>query len=417
VADPVVRAERLGKRYSIGARLVRRPTLREALAGLPGRSWRAILRRAPGRLAAETDLWAVRDLTFALQRGEILGILGANGCGKTTVLRMASGITEPTEGWIATRGRVATLLEVGAGFHPDLTGRENVLLSGIVLGMRAAAVRRRFDEIVEFAGVSRLIDTPVKHYSSGMYVRLAFSVAAHLEADILLVDEVVAVGDLEFQEKCLARMGAARDEGRSVILVTHSVSALRRLCTRALLLENGRLAFEGSADGAARRYEGRSTPGRRSPQSVVKLPGGTPDAAGRGIELRIFDDLGAPVASIPAGPPWRLRLEFELDRAMPDVLAALTLGRVDGTTVLSLLSARSALDRGRYQADFRCEVPLTPTDIVIGVELWSGDRPIYRAEDAAVVEITEAEPPRALPVRRGFVLGTGVAEIRSLDGP
>src|SRR5262249_14989492 len=163
------------------------------------------------------------------------------GSGKSTLLRLASGITHPTAGWIATRGRVTTLLDVGVAFHPDLTGRENVLLGGIILGMRAAQVRRQLDDIVDFAGVQRFVDTPVKHYSSGMYMRLAFAVAAHLDADVLLVDEVLAVGDLVFQERCLERINRLRERGRTVLLVTHSMAALRRLCSRALLLEGGRL--------------------------------------------------------------------------------------------------------------------------------------------------------------------------------
>jgi lipopolysaccharide transport system ATP-binding protein len=200
------------------------------------------------------DVWALRDVAFAVARGEVLGIVGPNGSGKTTLLSVVTGITEPTTGWLATRGRVASLLAVGAGFHPDLTGRDNVLLNGIVLGMRAAEVRRRFDAIVAFAGVERFIDTPVKRYSDGMAMRLAFAVALHLEPDIVLVDEGLAISDVAFREQILATLEAARDAGRAILLVSHDLAMVRRLCTRVLRLEAGRAVDVGPAAEVLGRY-------------------------------------------------------------------------------------------------------------------------------------------------------------------
>jgi len=200
-------------------------------------------------------VWSLRDINFSVNQGEILGIIGRNGAGKSTLLKILSRVTGPTTGNIKMRGRVASLLEVGTGFHPELTGRENVFLNGAILGMTKNEIKRKFDEIVDFSGVERYIDTPVKRYSSGMYVRLAFGVAAHLEPEILIIDEVLAVGDAEFQKKCLGKMKEVRDkEGRTVLFVSHNMAAVKSLCSKAILLERGKLAFEGSTDNAISRY-------------------------------------------------------------------------------------------------------------------------------------------------------------------
>src|SRR5438445_131149 len=228
-------------------------SLRESLSEGTSR----LVKRALGRLtpgASVEEFWALRKVTFELEQGERLGIIGRNGAGKSTLLKLLSRITEPTEGRIEIRGRVSSLLEVGTGFHPELTGRENIFLNGTILGMSSREIRRRFDEIVAFAGIERFLDTPVKRYSSGMYVRLAFAVAAHLEPDILIVDEVLAVGDAQFQRRCLGRMEQLSDSGRTVIFVTHNMDALVALCTRGILLNQGTIAFKGTAAQARERY-------------------------------------------------------------------------------------------------------------------------------------------------------------------
>jgi lipopolysaccharide transport system ATP-binding protein len=229
-------------------------TLREALSEHVRARLRRVLRGTRPAARLDEEFWALKDVSFALQQGQRLGIIGRNGAGKSTLLKLLSRITEPTEGKIEIRGRVSSLLEVGTGFHPELTGRENIYLNGAILGMSVRDIRRRFDEIVAFAEISRFLDTPVKRYSSGMYVRLAFSVAAHLEPDILVVDEVLAVGDAQFQRKCLGRMESAGKEGRTVIFVSHNLSAVENLCPESMLLESGMKIAAGPSRDVIRKY-------------------------------------------------------------------------------------------------------------------------------------------------------------------
>jgi lipopolysaccharide transport system ATP-binding protein len=208
-----------------------------------------------------TTIWALRDVSFDVRPGEVIGIVGGNGAGKSTLLKILSRITEPTSGTAEIHGRVGSLLEVGTGFHPELTGRENIYLNGAILGMRRAEIARKFDEIVDFAGVDTFIDTPVKHYSSGMYVRLAFAVAAHMEPEILVVDEVLAVGDAQFQKKCLGKMDDVSRQGRTILFVSHNLDAVQRLCSRGLLLERGRVVADGSITDVVSRYRTSDTAG------------------------------------------------------------------------------------------------------------------------------------------------------------
>ncbi|HEU4794735.1 MAG TPA: ABC transporter ATP-binding protein, partial [Pyrinomonadaceae bacterium] len=240
---PIVKAENLSKVYQIGTRATGYATLRESLTNAV-RSPFATLRR---RTEATEDVWALRDVSFNVMPGEVLGIIGQNGAGKSTLLKILSRITEPTTGRAELYGRAGSLLEVGTGFHPELTGRENIYLNGAILGMTRPEIQRKFDEIVAFAELEKFLDTPVKRYSSGMYMRLAFSVAAHLDPEILVVDEVLAVGDAAFQKKCLGRMRDISTEGRTVLFVSHNMAAIRSLCQRGILLAAGRKVFEGTA--------------------------------------------------------------------------------------------------------------------------------------------------------------------------
>jgi lipopolysaccharide transport system ATP-binding protein len=287
VNDVAVSVRGLGKRYRIAHD-------REPYARLTETLWNSV--RHPFRRGPDAEeFWALREVTFDVTRGDVVGIIGRNGAGKSTLLKILSRITEPTEGEAVLHGRVSSLLEVGTGFHPELTGRENIFLSGSVLGMRRAEIRRRFDEIVAFAEVDRFLDTPVKRYSSGMQVRLGFAVAAHLEPDILVVDEVLAVGDAAFQKKCLAKMQDVAYGGRTVLFVSHNMSAVLRLCTSALLLDQGRIVASDATPAVVRRYlesdigrggERRWDDPRRAPgddvarlRSVRVLPagGGSPE--------------------------------------------------------------------------------------------------------------------------------------------
>src|SRR5580693_5205682 len=239
MSSAVIRGEGLGKRYHRG--LAADPGLRHALDRFI-KSPLSVFRRAK-----DETFWALKDVSLEIREGEVVGLIGRNGAGKTTLLKILSRITKPTTGWAEIHGRVGSLLEVGTGFHPELTGRENAFLSGAILGMNKREIERKFDEIVAFAELEKFIDTPVKHYSSGMYVRLAFAVAAHLEPEILLIDEVLAVGDIRFQKKCLGKMGEVARVGRTVILVTHQLNQIRRLCERVVWLDAGHIRMTGTA--------------------------------------------------------------------------------------------------------------------------------------------------------------------------
>ena len=251
--EPAIRVSGLGKRYTIGARQ-RRMTFREMLTDAVAAPFRRLRRFGEVSDRPEDTIWALKDVSFDVQRGEVVGIIGSNGAGKSTLLKVLSQITYQTEGRVELRGRVGSLLEVGTGFHRELTGRENIFLNGAILGMKRAEIAKKFDEIVEFSGIEKFIDTPVKRYSSGMYVRLAFAVAAHMEPEILLVDEVLAVGDIQFQNKCLGKMGAVSRSGRTILFVSHNMAAIDSLCTRALLLHQGKLVLEGPAGDVVRHY-------------------------------------------------------------------------------------------------------------------------------------------------------------------
>jgi len=257
--DVVIRVEGLSKKYILGQRAGSAGGLRHAIEDAIAAPFRwakgvASGEKAPRPRPEDKEFWALQDVTFDVRRGEVVGIIGRNGAGKSTLLKVLSRITDPTVGRIGLKGRVASLLEVGTGFHPELSGRENVFLNGAVLGMRQAEVRQKFDEIVAFAGVENFLDTPVKRYSSGMYVRLAFAVAAHLEPEILIVDEVLAVGDSEFQKKCLGKMEEISTGGRTVLFVSHNLPAVGLLCSRGIYLKAGRVESRGEISGVLARY-------------------------------------------------------------------------------------------------------------------------------------------------------------------
>ncbi|MGZ9189981.1 MAG: ABC transporter ATP-binding protein, partial [Nitrospira sp.] len=250
MGDIAIRADRLSKHYRIGAGTVQHNTLRDHLM----HSLRALTRRATDQSQSDTSFWALKDVSFEVKQGEVLGIIGHNGAGKSTLLKILSRITQPTTGTADIYGRVSSLLEVGTGFHSELTGRENIFLNAAMLGMRRHEVLRKFDEIVAFSGVEKFINTAVKRYSSGMYVRLAFAVAAHLEPEILIVDEVLAVGDASFQQKCLGKMEEVSRSGRTVLIVSHNMTVIEGLCERAILLEKGRVAKVGKTHTVVEGY-------------------------------------------------------------------------------------------------------------------------------------------------------------------
>ncbi len=313
MSDIAIRAEGLSKQYHIGAVLRRERTFREVLTAAAAAPFRRIARLLRGQVygAALLDetIWALRDVSFEVQGGRILGIIGRNGAGKSTLLKVLSRITAPTEGRAEIRGRVGSLLEVGTGFHPELTGRENTYLNGAILGMKKLEIDRKFDEIVAFAEVEKFIDTPVKHYSSGMYLRLAFAVAAHLEPEILLVDEVLAVGDVNFQKKCLGKMEEVGGEGRTVLFVSHNTPAVLRLCDTVMLLEEGKVSALGPALQVVHAYlrADTGTTAERVWADPARAPG---DGDVRLKAVRVCNANGRVAEAVDIREPVRIEIEY-----------------------------------------------------------------------------------------------------------
>lgn len=327
-----IRVEGLGKQYRIGGQTRQRyRTLRDSISR--AFSWPARMLR--GELAGNAEtIWALRDVSFELAQGQVLGVIGRNGAGKSTLLKILSRVTEPTEGVAQVTGRVGSLLEVGTGFHPELTGRENIYLNGAVLGMKRNEITTKFDEIVDFAGVAQFIDTPVKRYSSGMYLRLAFSVAAHLEPEILVVDEVLAVGDAEFQRKCLGKMSDVAEAGRTVLFVSHNMSAILRLTEQALVLDKGRVVYRAPTREAVDYYmaSGFSQSGER-----IWEPEEVPASAApfKPIALRVRDPRGKVADTVLSKEPLDVEVEYELDAPVQGLRVGVYLLTIRGEVVFT----------------------------------------------------------------------------------
>ena len=339
--------DRLCKRYRLGVRdggAFAYRTLRDTIAGAAARLW-----RGGSPIGTQRDeIWALRDLSVEIRRGEVVGIIGRNGAGKSTLLKILSRITRPTSGGARLFGRVGSLLEVGTGFHPELTGRDNIYLNGAILGMRRAEIQRKFDAIVEFAGVARFIDTPVKRYSSGMYVRLAFAVAAHLEPEILLVDEVLAVGDAAFQRQCLGKMQDISRSGRTVLFVSHNMPAITRLCDRALLLAEGRLVDDGTPDAIVARYLSAEfgTTARKEWADRTLAPG---NDWVRLRSVRVVNDALETIEAADIRRPLGIELSFEvLERRDPFVPS------------IALINEQGQPIFGAMDTDQRWRTPLAP---------------------------------------------------------
>jgi lipopolysaccharide transport system ATP-binding protein len=354
-----IRADGVGKRYPLGLARSGYQTLREALVSAVSRP----LRRRRHREPEPGVLWALRDVSFEVAEGEVIGVIGRNGAGKSTLLKILSRITPPTLGRVEIRGRVGALLEIGTGFSPELTGRENVFMNGVILGMARAEVASKLDEIVEFSGVERFVDTPVKHYSSGMRVRLAFAVAAHLQPEILLVDEVLAVGDIEFQRKCIGRMERVARDGRTVLLVSHNLGTVRALCQRALLLEAGRLARLGPAADVVEEY----LAGHAVTSADQEI--GVADHMGGVREIRLLrvtlPDGAAGRFVVHWNEAVRLRLEFSVLKPLEDVSFGVGIRTLEGVSVFTVHQdddggERWRLSPGNYVVDLEVDNLLRP---------------------------------------------------------
>jgi lipopolysaccharide transport system ATP-binding protein len=326
MGDIAIRAEGLSKSYRIDHEAkAKYRTLRESIGSVA----KQMIRRTSGR--SHETMWALKDVSFEVKRGEALGIIGRNGAGKSTLLKILARITSPTAGRAEVYGRLGSLLEVGTGFHPELTGRENVFLNGAILGMSRREIQTRFDEIVAFAETERFLDTPVKHYSTGMYLRLAFAVAAHFETDILVVDEVLAVGDTAFQQKCLGKMEDVAGHGRTVLFVSHSMAAVTQLCNRALLLDAGVVEAEGSPDEIIARYLSSANQEGRADLSLRSGPAGTGGAMFEWAEIRNRD--GEVRQDFSIGDDISIAIGLQLGPNRPRTKLAVTLRGADGTPV------------------------------------------------------------------------------------
>lgn len=370
MSDYAISVRDLGKQYRIGGRPSGYRTLRDALAGGVRRLTRS---ESPD---AQNMIWALRDVSFDVRQGGVLGIIGKNGAGKSTLLKILARVTEPSAGEARIAGRVGSLLEVGTGFHPELTGRENIYLNGAILGMKRTEIDAKFDEIVAFAEVERFIDTPIKHYSSGMNLRLAFSVAAHLEPEILVVDEVLAVGDAEFQRKCLGKMNDVAKEGRTVLFVSHDMSAILRLTEEAIVLQEGRIALRAPSNEAVDFYmtSGMSEVGEH--RWTGDEPAVMSAAPFRPLALRVLNPAGHPSDRVMASDAFTIEFEYELDEPIKALRIGAYLFTSRGEPVFTTFDTddpeayahHEVRDAGRYRS--RCRIPgllLNEGRFVVGV--------------------------------------------------
>lgn len=352
----MIRVDNLGKRYRIGER-VPYLTLRDALA----RAVTAPLRSLKARSGSTPDgeasqIWALRDVSFEVRRGEVIGVIGSNGAGKSTLLKILSRVVKPTVGHAQIRGRLGSLLEVGTGFHPELTGRENTFMNGAILGMSKRDILRKFDEIVAFAEIERFIDTPVKYYSSGMYVRLAFSIAAYLEPEILLVDEVLAVGDVAFQKKCLGRMGDAARQGRTVLFVSHNMGAVALLCNSAIVLEHGRIKTIGESRQAITEYLVGNGDRAKEVYNLEGLPRLDP-ALRLEVEFLTLEFEGIPAKLLPADADLNLRLKVRGNQTVSEFSFYLSILAADGSPLGSCSGEQAHSIHAGEVATYRLQLP------------------------------------------------------------
>jgi lipopolysaccharide transport system ATP-binding protein len=389
--------ENLSKRYLIGRDQGKGDGLRHTLERMVRAPAGLFKQGAAGRQPKLMEFWALRNLNLDIRQGEMIGVIGRNGAGKSTLLKLLSRITEPTNGRIRLRGRVASLLEVGTGFHPELTGRENIFLNGSILGMTRAEIKCRFDEIVAFAEISRFLDTPVKRYSSGMYVRLAFAVAAHLEPEILIVDEVLAVGDAEFQKKCLGKMeDATSRQGRTIILVSHQLPTVQKLCTRCILMDQGRISYDGDTQDTLDRYtrHAASLSSSRLSDRIDRQGAGN----ARVIQIDILDSAGNAVHEIFTGNDLVLRMSYKVDDGLTlsNCILSLTILR-DGRPMIllasNLVNGDSLRLSGSGEAEFILpELPLSGGRYHISTYLASNGNTVQDwVDDAAFIDVIDAD--------------------------
>jgi lipopolysaccharide transport system ATP-binding protein len=426
MSEFAIRVEELGKKYRIGAQVNTYRTLRDSIANVV--SWPVRVLRGEVSGPMET-IWALKNVSFEVKKGEVMGVIGRNGAGKSTLLKILSRVTEPTEGRAIIEGRVGSLLEVGTGFHPELSGRENIFLNGAILGMKRREISTKLDEIIEFAGVSKFIDTPVKRYSSGMYLRLAFSVAAHLEPEILVVDEVLAVGDAEFQRKCLGKMSAVAQAGRTVLFVSHNMSAILRLTQQAIVLDKGNLVHRSNTQEAVDFYmsSGFSQSGERI-WSHEDIPASSKPF--RPVGLRVRDPRGIVVDTLRSTEPITIEMEYKCEKPIQGLRVGVYLQTIRGEMVFTSFDT----DNPKTYDDFavrevghyisRCVVPanyLNEGQYVLGINASTFRvRRYFQDEQALAFGVDgmgapgmQWTEPRLGPVRPD--LGWQIVQVRGLQ--
>ena len=405
-----IRVEKVSKRFQVGRTAIANRSLTDMVkSGIRSTLQKVRSLAQPGSVPDDQVFWALRDVSFSVKRGEVVGVLGSNGAGKSTLLKLLSRISAPSEGRIEMRGRLGSLLEVGTGFHPELTGRENVYLSGSILGMSRAEIRSKFDQIAAFSEVEQFLDTPVKRYSSGMYVRLAFSVAAHLNPDILIVDEVLAVGDTAYQRKCIDRMSDLAREGRTILFVSHNMQLIPRLCSRAVYLEKGQVRMVGEADAVTEHYLERMASTTRS--SDLKDKPRTGDGRARFIKGYVVDGDGNPRNQLTSGDDLIVRFELEAAKPLDDVDMAIVVQNLAGLRILTAwnkeMSFKSNLKAGVQTFECRLDkVPLRPGH-AITIGLWCAKiQGIDWVENALILDVVGDERTAHLspdPMQSAFV--------------
>ncbi|MBN2712249.1 MAG: ABC transporter ATP-binding protein [Planctomycetes bacterium] len=370
MSDTIIKVDGISKEYRIGGTKVAGGNLRESVVNFcreQAETLKSILSGAAPDSGTE-KFWALDDVSFEVKEGEVVGIIGRNGAGKSTLLKILSRITEPTRGWALMNGRVGSLLEVGTGFHQALSGRENIFLSGAILGMARSEIKKKFDEIVDFAGIDKFIDTPVKRYSSGMQVRLGFAVAAHLEPEILIIDEVLAVGDVAFQRKCLGKMDEVSKSGRTVLFVSHNMPAVRSLCTRSILLEEGKLVYDGSSDTCIDKYMERNISMRRDGDLSFFRRDRITDATNafmKNIRVTGGQRVDEHLPSFTSGEDVEIVMEYEVRRPVRGASLTLNLNKLEGDKVSVIYTGDKdlAVDMEPGTSEVKCRIkglPLTP---------------------------------------------------------
>lgn len=409
-----IRVEGLGKQYRIGGKRQGYKTLRDSLADAASRPFRMVRSLFGGKANHEgrhETIWALKDVSCEVRRGEVVGIIGRNGAGKSTLLKILSRITEPTEGFAEIHGRVGSLLEVGTGFHPELTGRENTYLNGAILGMRRAEIERKFDEIVAFAELDQFIDTSVKYYSSGMYMRLAFSVAAHLEPEILVVDEVLAVGDAAFQKKCLGKMGEVAHEGRTVLFVSHNLGHMRRLCPRGLWLTNGELGQFGSIEAVTVAFERDIAGASGSEQTATR------NHAEGFISWRLGRRAGPEQNVLTTEGAFEVCFLFRVSSPVSCGHVGIVLQSPDGANVAGWRADSLSLRQGLHEVICRfTSLPVRPGTYYWYLSLWDGARKVDATRMRPELIVATADHCGLSPEWAGMLNVPSRIEILTFEG-